>query len=63
MEQYKQYAEQFWKDGYLILENFFREEVMDEANQMIQQHYGMDPKWEHTDEFISKSGWNLSHLK
>ena len=55
MEQYQQYAEQFWKNGYLILENFFPDEVMDDANEMILKHYGLDPKWEHTDEFITKS--------
>lgn len=55
MEQYKQYAEQFWKNGYLIFENFFSDEVMDEANEMILKHFGLDPKWEHTDEFITKS--------
>lgn len=55
MENYQQAAAQFWKDGYLIMENFFSDKVMDEANEMILQHYGLNPKWEHTDEFISKS--------
>ena len=55
MEQYQQYAEQFWKNGYLIIENFFPEEVMDTANKKIFEHYGTEPAWEHTDEFISKS--------
>ncbi len=55
MKQYKEYAEQFWKEGYLILENFFSEEVMDDANEMILHHYGMNPNWEHTNEFITKS--------
>ena len=55
MENYQQSAKQFWKDGYLIFENFFSDEIMDEANEMILQHYGLDPKWEHTDEFITKS--------
>ena len=55
MEQYQQYAEQFWKNGYLIFEKFFPDEVMDEANELILQHFGLDPKWEHTDEFITKS--------
>ena len=55
MENYQQAAEQFWKDGYLIIENFFSDEVMDEANEMILQYYGLNPKWEHTDEFITKS--------
>lgn len=45
----------FWEYGYLILENFFDNELMDAYNEKILKHYGVDPGWEHTDEFISKS--------
>lgn len=55
MEMYKNYAAQFWKEGYLILENFFTENIMDDANEKILYHFGTNPKWEHTDEFITKS--------
>ncbi|MBC7417805.1 MAG: 2OG-Fe(II) oxygenase [Pedobacter sp.] len=55
MEQYENYARQFWEDGFLILENFFLPETMDEANDNILQHFGLNPNWEHTDEFITKS--------
>ncbi|MEB0261568.1 MULTISPECIES: phytanoyl-CoA dioxygenase family protein [unclassified Mucilaginibacter] len=55
MEKYRQYAEQFWKQGYLILENFFSHDIMDDANEKILKHYGMNPTWQHTDEFITKS--------
>lgn len=55
MEKYRQHAEQFWKQGYLILENFFSDDIMDDANEKILQHYGMNPTWQHTDEFITKS--------
>lgn len=55
MQLDKEYAEQFWANGFIILEDFFPEEVMDRANRIILEHYGLHPKWEHTDEFISKS--------
>lgn len=48
-------AEQFWREGYIVFENFFDDELMDEYNGIIQNHYGVDPNWEHTNEFISKS--------
>jgi ectoine hydroxylase len=55
MEAYKKYAEQFWENGFVIIENFFSDEVMNEANEIILEHFGTNPKWEHTDEFIQKS--------
>ncbi len=51
----KEYAEKFWQDGYVIIENFFPDTVMESANEIILKHFGMNPKWEHTDEFITKS--------
>lgn len=48
-------AKQFWEEGYVVLENFFDDDLMDEYNGKIQEHYGVDPDWEHTDEFIAKS--------
>ncbi|SET10107.1 phytanoyl-CoA dioxygenase family protein [Thalassotalea agarivorans] len=48
-------AQQFWKDGYIVVKNFFDSEVMDDLNQQIIEHFGMKPAFEHTDEFIEKS--------
>ncbi len=48
-------AKQFWEEGYIVLEKFFDDDLMDEYNELIQHHYGLDPQWEHTDEFITKS--------
>lgn len=45
----------FWDQGYIIFENFFDDALMDEYNIKIQKHYGVNPNWEHTDEFVSKS--------
>lgn len=56
MVAHQKYVEEFWKNGFLILENFFSDNVMDEANENILKHYGLDPAWEHTDEFIKSAG-------
>ena len=52
---YKNIAQEFWENGYVILERFFDGKLMDEYNNIILNHYGLNPNWEHTDEFISKS--------
>lgn len=51
----KAWAKQFWEEGYLHIEGFFDAGMMDEFNEMILNHFGLDPTWEHSDEFISKS--------
>ncbi len=48
-------VEEFWKNGFIIFENFFNSTLMDEYNNKILDHYGVNPDWEHTDEFITKS--------
>ncbi|MTI33388.1 phytanoyl-CoA dioxygenase family protein [Xanthovirga aplysinae] len=48
-------AIKFWEEGYLHLENFFPPEMMDQFNELILGHYGLNPNWEHNDEFIEKS--------
>ena len=53
--KFDQLAGQFWKDGYLVLEDFFRGDLMDHINSIVLEHFGMKPDWEHPDEFISKS--------
>ena len=52
---YNKISKTFWDQGYIIFEKFFSDELMDEYNNKILQHYGVNPDWEHTDEFISKS--------
>ena len=51
----KQYANEFWEQGFLVLENFFDDNTMNTLNTIILEHYGMNPHWEHNDEFIQKS--------
>ena len=52
---YKKLANDFWENGYVILESFFDSDMMDEYNHLILEHFGSNPSWEHTDEFIDKS--------
>ncbi|GAA4278087.1 phytanoyl-CoA dioxygenase family protein [Aquimarina mytili] len=53
---YSWIVEEFWENGFVVFENFFNPKLMDEYNTKILDHYGISPDWEHTDEFISKSG-------
>lgn len=46
---------EFWENGFVIIENFFNADLMDKYNKIIQEHYGINPEWEHTSEFISKA--------
>ena len=55
MNAHTETAKQFWEEGYVVFEKFFDNDLMDEYNEIIQNHYGVDPNWEHTNEFISKS--------
>ncbi len=47
--------DEFWEKGFIVFENFFSAALMDEYNDKILDHYGVNPNWEHTDEFITKS--------
>jgi ectoine hydroxylase len=52
----KKLALQFWKQGYLHVPKFFTSALMDEYNLKIIEHFGMDPDFQHSEEFIKKSG-------
>jgi hypothetical protein len=47
--------EQFDRDGYLVLDNFFDETLMDHLDGFIRGYYGDNPAFQHNDEFLSKS--------
>ncbi|UOY08327.1 2OG-Fe(II) oxygenase [Muricauda sp. SCSIO 64092] len=51
----KKIHDTFWDQGYVIFEKFFDDALMDAYHKKIATHYGTDPNWEHTEEFISKS--------
>lgn len=52
---YTALADAFWKKGFLILPGFFAPELMDHLDSLIQNHFGTDPAYEHSDEFLEKS--------
>lgn len=52
---YAALADEFWENGFLILPGFFAPERMDHLDGMIHQHFGVDPAFEHNDEFLEKS--------
>ena len=51
----KQLAQEFQEQGFLVLENFFAPEPMDEIDQIIRQYFGDNPDFRHEDEFLEKS--------
>ncbi len=51
----KALARQFWQQGYLYIENFFDEALMDQYDQLIIDHFGYTPEFCHNDEFLNKS--------
>ena len=48
-------AKKFWEDGFLHIQEFFDQDLMSFFNDMILDHFGLNPNWEHTDEFVQKS--------
>lgn len=54
-QQYKQLIEQFWHQGYLVLEDFFEDELMQTMHQEILAHFGQAPEFQHSEEFLRKS--------
>ncbi|GAB5409579.1 MAG: hypothetical protein BalsKO_19440 [Balneolaceae bacterium] len=55
MNSVEELAEQFWEKGYVILDGYFKAGLMDQYNDLILEHFGVNPNWEHTNEFVSKS--------
>lgn len=55
MTAVQEYAKQFWRDGFIYIENFFSAELVSLYNEKIIEHFGMTPEFAHTDEFIKKS--------
>lgn len=48
-------TESFWQQGYLIIEDFFPDELMDRCQKKLLSHYGMSPQFEHDAEFLDLS--------
>lgn len=52
---FKKLKVQFWKDGYLHLPGFFPVKLMEKLNGHIMDHFGANPDFWHTDEFLEKA--------
>ena len=50
-----QLARQFWELGYLAVDSFFDGESMEELDYRVVEHFGDEPDYSHTEEFLSKS--------
>jgi len=50
-----QLLKEFQRDGYLVLDNFFDTELMQRLHARILEHFGDDPAFLHTDEFLEKA--------
>ena len=48
-------AADFWRDGYLVLDNVFEHALMDEYQQLIIEHFGETPAFLHNQEFLAKA--------
>lgn len=52
---YRSLAKQFWGEGFLVIDDFFDAALMDTLDGKIVDHFGDDPDFWHTEEFLSKS--------
>jgi ectoine hydroxylase-related dioxygenase (phytanoyl-CoA dioxygenase family) len=52
---YAALADRFWEQGYLVVEDMFEAELMDEYQALILEHFGESPDFHHDEEFLSKA--------
>lgn len=52
---YNALAKQFWAEGFLLLEGFFQQELMEAMNENIMAHFGVNPEFFHNKEFLETS--------
>lgn len=56
---YHHLVESFASQGYLHLSSVFAEALMTRINRICLEHFGMNPDWAHTDEFITASNCEI----
>jgi len=49
------YKKKFDLDGFLVIENFFDDRLMDDLDKIIRDYYGSSPDFWHNDEFLEKA--------
>ena len=52
---YEALAEQFWEQGYVVVEDMFDAATMDRYQALILEHFGDSPAFCHNEEFITRS--------
>lgn len=48
-------AKEFWRNGFLVIEGFFPEQLMDHYNQLILDYFGEEPDFYHNEEFLTRA--------
>jgi len=48
-------AKRFAEDGYVVIEDFFTDELMAHLDNVIRDYYGENPDFWHNDEFLEKA--------
>ena len=46
---------QFEREGFVVVEDFFDEALMDRLDLLIREHFGENPDFSHEDEFLDKA--------
>ena len=52
-------AQDFWRDGYLVVDDVFDQVLMDEYQRLIVDHFGESPTFVHNEEFLQKSATDV----
>jgi len=52
-------AKEFWQQGYLSIDNFFDQALMDQYHALILNQFGDDPDYHHNTEFLEKSNTDV----
>lgn len=50
-----EFVSQFDRDGFVLIEGFFDDVLMDELDRVIADHFGVDPAFRHDAEFLALS--------
>lgn len=48
-------AHDFWRDGFLVLDDFFDIELMHRVDERILEHFAGEPEFQHEPEFLERS--------
>lgn len=52
-------AKQFWRQGYVAIDGFFADTLMDNYQARILEHFDDNPEFQHNEEFLKKSNTDV----